>query len=163
MALDFDSTSTDLSKMKSGLLFDAEGVTLISRCSDELAAYRIRRQWSEVLANYFLLEQERDYEMSILSLPENNYHVLNCFFISACGRYAFWRLINDQAPEAELKLSSNSAIISQGKKNLPSLWNPPQQECFMPSVYIGPEGDDFLAEKSSILERLTSTLRNWFR
>ena len=41
----------------------------------------------------------------IFDNSESKYFVLNCYFTSACGRYAFWRLINNQAPEAESKLS----------------------------------------------------------
>ncbi|MCB0360906.1 MAG: hypothetical protein KDD44_14760, partial [Bdellovibrionales bacterium] len=36
-----------------------------------------------------------------------------CFFISACGRYAFWRLINDQAPEAEDKLRATNPVAPE--------------------------------------------------
>lgn len=104
----------DLSqRVTDGLLFDAEGITLISRFSDELSAYRARRQWVDILGSYFLLEKGRDFEMSVLANPESEYFVLNCFFTSACGRYAFWRLINEQAPEAESKLSAHSGSLKR--------------------------------------------------
>jgi len=83
------------------LVFDAEGATIIGHYENELAAHRAKRQWSEILKSYFLLENERDYETSVISCPESDYFVLYCFFTSACGRYAFWRLVNNQAPEAE--------------------------------------------------------------
>lgn len=105
MALRYDTSRSELAK-RSGLIFDAEGVTLIARCNDELSAYRAKKNWVLVLKSYFLLELERDYELSVLASPEQGYFTVSCFFISACGRYAFWRLINDQAPEAELKLGA---------------------------------------------------------
>jgi hypothetical protein len=139
MAFDYNPTGAELHSQKSGLLFDADGVTLIARLKDELSAYRMRKTWKEVLAGYFLLEQERDYEMSIVCVPEHDYFVLNCFFISACGRYAFWRLMNDQAPEAELKLSIINKKTSKSKKL--SFWwnNTDSTEHPMPKVHTGIE------------------------
>ena len=113
----------DLShRVSDGLLFDAEGITLISRFTDELSAYRARRQWVDILGSYFLLEKARDFEMSVLCNPENDYFVLNCFFTSACGRYAFWRLINEQAPEAESKLSEFSGSTRRAGSYFSSLF-----------------------------------------
>ena len=105
--MSFDALSSELERRtnNSGLVFDADGVAVIAKYRDELAAYRARRRWVDVLHRYFLLEKARDYELSILAVAENNYFVLNCFFISACGRYAFWRLVNEQAPEAEHQLA----------------------------------------------------------
>ncbi len=110
MSLDAQISTVVKRNGPNGLIFDADGVTLIGKYGDELSAYRARRRWVDILHRYFLLEKKRDYELSVLSCPENDYFALNCFFISACGRYAFWRLINDQSPEAETQLAENSEL-----------------------------------------------------
>ncbi len=126
---------------KSGLIFDAEGVTLIARYSDELSAYRARRSWVDTLRNYFLLEAERDFEMAVLSSPEGGHFSLSCFFISACGRYAFWRLINDQAPEAQLKLSTvrTPSLSSPYRGKLFSQWKTQASTIHSPLVLPTPK------------------------
>lgn len=124
MALGASFSDLTVTKGEQGLIFDAEGVTLVGRFGDELSAYRARKQWRDVLKTYFLLEEQRDYEMSVMSSPENRYNLLSCFFTSACGRYAFWRLINDQAPEAEEKLSQANLVPAGGSKRfMSSIWN----------------------------------------
>jgi hypothetical protein len=92
----------------SGLTFDADCATMIAVFTDELGAYRARKNWQKVFHDYFLLESDRDYDCDI-TLPEENsrFYILSCSFSSACGRYAFWRLINHQSPEAEKKLSGS--------------------------------------------------------
>ncbi|HMO18003.1 MAG TPA: hypothetical protein PKA63_11880 [Oligoflexia bacterium] len=94
----------NLSKFKPGLIFDADGVCLFGKYHDELSAWRAKKQWINVLHDYFLLEIERDYEIGVVSEIGTLTFCLSCSFKSACGRYAFWRLINHQAPEAEKKL-----------------------------------------------------------
>ncbi len=94
----------DLQRAGLGLIYDADSVTLIGKFSDELAAHRAKKRWTEVLKSHFLLDTERDFELIVSSSHENSLYAVVCTFVSACGRYAFWRLINRQAPEAELKL-----------------------------------------------------------
>jgi hypothetical protein len=91
---------------KNGLTYDADSVMLIGKYNDELSAHRGKKQWVEVLNSYFLLEPDRDYEMWVTSSAGDGYFAISCCFLSACGRYAFWRLVNQQAPEAEAKLGS---------------------------------------------------------
>ena len=95
------SSSTELSRTKRGLFFDSDAVTLIGRFGDELGAYRARKAWVQILSSYFLLENDRDYEFWVSENKDDGYFALSCCFTSACGRYAFWRIINHQAPEAE--------------------------------------------------------------
>jgi hypothetical protein len=104
MAVRSKSINLDLSKYKPGLVFDADGITLLGKYTDELSAYRAKKQWVDVLNSYFLLERDRDYDMWVSGTLAEQYYVLSCSFVSACGRYAFWRLVNRQAPEAEEKL-----------------------------------------------------------
>ena len=84
------------------MTYNTDNISIISQFADEMSVYRCRRTWTEILGNHFLLEKDRDFKMSIL-VSESPF-VLTCEFNSACGRYAFWRLINHQAPEAERKL-----------------------------------------------------------
>jgi len=94
----------DLSKYTSGLIYDADTVTLIGKYTDELSCHRARKNWVELFSNYFLLEANRDYDILVESDLDGGIFIINCIFTSACGRYAFWRLVNQQAPEAEQKL-----------------------------------------------------------
>ena len=102
----------DLSQFKNGLIFDAEGVNLFGKYNDEMSAWRAKKEWISVLHDFFLLEPERDYEISVVSKLTSLTFCLKCNFSSACGRYAFWRLINHQAPEAEKKLGGNIGTVS---------------------------------------------------
>lgn len=123
MPVDLLGVNTETVKERRGLIFDAEGVNLTGQFTDQLSVYRARKMWVQTLNNYFLLEQERDYEMEIAEGAEAGTWKLNCVFLSACGRYAFWRLINHQAPEAELRLSGASYIEKRGEQEIAPLWN----------------------------------------
>ena len=103
----------DLSQYKNGLIFDAEGVCLFGKYENELMAWRAKKEWIEVLHDYFLLEPERDYSIKVVSDIDTLTFCVKSNFSSACGRYAFWRLINHQAPEAEKKLGGE--ITAQTK------------------------------------------------
>ncbi|MBP9838511.1 MAG: hypothetical protein KBC84_07330 [Proteobacteria bacterium] len=99
--------NVDINKAKPGLIYDAEGITLLGKYSDEIATYRAKKVWKEILGSHFLLEDKKDYEIRAYCSIEHNQFIISCCFTSACGRYAFWRLINRQAPEAEQKLNGN--------------------------------------------------------
>lgn len=114
-------TNLSLSESRRGkpsIVFDAASVALLGKFSDELSAYRTRKKWFDVLHSYFLLEQERDYEMNVECSHDENKYVLTCGFTSACGRYAFWRLINHQAPDAEVKLCHTVATATIGEERV---------------------------------------------
>lgn len=96
------------SRPEQGLTYDAEAVTMIGWYGDQVSAYRKRKAWSEVLGSHFLLEKVRDYELTICHREGEPYFFLLCNFTSACGRYAFWRLMNHQAPDAESKLGGRA-------------------------------------------------------
>lgn len=109
---------------KPGLIFDADTVTLIGKFTDEFSAHRGKKQWMEVLAHYFLLERKRDYETEVGQIEGTEFFFLRCTFESACGRYAFWRLVNHQAQEAEQKLySANMVNKKVARFLLGSVWN----------------------------------------
>lgn len=115
MNLESAESNVDLSKFKPGLIFDADGVCLFGKYHDELSAWRAKNKWIEVLHDYFLLESERDYEIKVVSDLTSLTFCLSCSFSSACGRYAFWRLINHQAPEAERKLGGTIGLTIESQ------------------------------------------------
>ena len=123
MGLEKRTASLDLSKYKPGLVYDAEAVSLLGKYTDELSAHRGKRQWMETLGNYFLLERDRDYELFVDSSLSDKSFVVCCEFNSACGRYAFWRLINQQAPEAEQQLGCTitRSVSRSAKRSLPNV------------------------------------------
>src|SRR5438552_3022420 len=81
--------------------FDSEAVTLQGQYGDELSLHRAKRKWTSILEINFLLESEYDYFIQHESKLDAQKFALQCRFTTACGRYAFWRLTNDQAPEAQ--------------------------------------------------------------
>ncbi|MFN8391081.1 MAG: hypothetical protein U0136_12395 [Bdellovibrionota bacterium] len=122
-------TSVDITKAKPGLIYDAEGVTLIGKYTDELSAHRARKEWQSILNSHFLLESDRDYELKTYCVLDDNQFLLSCAFMSACGRYAFWRLVNRQAPEAEQKLNGAKERIQKSAKGfLGSTWGSENKE-----------------------------------
>lgn len=84
-----------------GVSFDSDNITLHGAYEDELSAYRARRVWQEVLEETFLLEGEHDFVSLVSPSEESHAYILTCRFTSACARYAFWRITNNQAPEAQ--------------------------------------------------------------
>lgn len=84
-----------------GVCFDPDNVTLQGSYTDELSAHRARRLWAETLEEYFLLENNHDIVFSVLPDLEKHVFTLTCTFSTACARYAFWRLTNNQAPEVQ--------------------------------------------------------------
>ena len=81
--------------------FDSEAVSLYGIYKDELSMFRAKKSWTEILESNFLLETNYDYNLNKICSPDKSNYVLQCSFLTACGRYAFWRLTNDQAPEAQ--------------------------------------------------------------
>lgn len=81
--------------------FDSETATLEGAYPDELSAHRARKVWIDTLESNFLLEKNHDFKIRVEGTVEDSAFALRCDFLTACGRYAFWRLTNDQAPEAQ--------------------------------------------------------------
>lgn len=86
--------------------FDADTAALEGHYVDELSAFRARKVWIEILENNFLLEKDHDFQTQISGDIEEGSYVLRCTFQTACGRYAFWRLTNSQAPEAQYTIET---------------------------------------------------------
>ena len=102
----FDASSEELydhaeGSPLNGVFFDPEQVILYGEYSDEISAYRARRVWVEALEMNFFLDPSFDFELVMAAPDADGPYLLSCDFHSACARYAFWRLTNSQAPEAQ--------------------------------------------------------------
>lgn len=102
------------------VFFDPDLIMLEGRYSDELSAHRARRGWVKVFEASFLLEPEHDFTMTVSLMTDEEGFALRCSFVSACGRYAFWRLTHGQAQDAQYLLETshvpsslyNTALLS---------------------------------------------------
>lgn len=81
------------------LIFDEEMLTLKASYISEIAAHRALKNWVKILGKAFVLERDYDY-----MLKRQNGE-LTCSFLTASGRYAKWRLCNNNAPEHHYLLS----------------------------------------------------------
>lgn len=93
--------------------FDSETAALDGFYTDELSAFRARKVWIETLESNFLLEHKGDFRLKVISYREELRWVLRCEFLTACGRYAFWRLTNHQAPEAQYLIETAHIPLSE--------------------------------------------------
>ena len=84
-----------------GVCFDPDRVVLQGVYPDEISAHRAKRLWSQTLSSHFLLDAENDFRLQVNGSTETGKFVLTCSFLTACGRYAFWRITNNQAPETQ--------------------------------------------------------------
>jgi hypothetical protein len=85
----------------SSVSFDPQYSLLQATYQDELSLYRAKRTWCKTLQSSFLLEPQYDFQLRHCSSITEQIFSLQCEFTTACGRYAFWRLTNEQAPEAQ--------------------------------------------------------------
>jgi len=81
--------------------FDGEKVRLEGYYPDQLSAYRAKKIWVQTLQTFFLLEHDQDISCHVESREDEGLFALRCDFLSACARYAFWRLTNEQTPEVQ--------------------------------------------------------------
>jgi len=86
---------------ESEVCFDPDKTILEGLYTDELSAHRARKNWLTALETHFLLDLDHDFSMKIEFDEADKVYRLKCTFSSACARYAFWRLTNSQAPEAQ--------------------------------------------------------------
>ncbi len=107
-----ESSNTDIAAIRrtfpsgEGVAFDMSRMTLEGLYSNELDAHRAKRVWKKSLASLFILDHENDFDLSVRCEPASDSYLLTCEFKTACGRYAFWRLTNNQAPEAQAIIES---------------------------------------------------------
>lgn len=89
-----------------GLWYDAERLILEGAYLDEITAYRARRRWIHTLESNFLLDGDHDFRLKVVFEKESSRFFVRCTFLTACGRYAFWRLTHHQAPEVQFMLET---------------------------------------------------------
>lgn len=142
---------------EAGVCFDPESIRLDGYYPDEISAHRAKRVWTEALEGHFLLEQSEDFDMQVLRSESNEeFFRLSCNFKTACARYAFWRLTNSQAPEAQYVIET--AHIPRAESQSESFLFAPD----MRSVEEGPlvlgQGPDSLELNHSWFERVKSLI-----
>jgi len=111
----FESQVVELTSEISGepcVSFDPEHVRLEGVYGDQLSAYRAKRGWIDALEKCFLLDLSHDFNIAVVSSYADNRFILRCEFVTACARYAFWRLTNHQAPEAQYSIET--AHVARG-------------------------------------------------
>ena len=161
MGTELSNAVVDHEPSKPGLVFDADTITLSGKFLDELSAYRARKRWKELFASYFLLENDRDFEMSVKPSQSGAHHLLVCSFCSACGRYAFWRMINKQAPDAEARLYAPNMINETSARFLlGSIWNNTGGNT--PYVYSGAGQSWKRPRKNSFFQNVFSRIHKTF-
>jgi hypothetical protein len=89
-----------------GLWYDPERLVIEGVYQDEVTAYRARRRWIEALEKNFLLEESLDFSLKVRRSRGGKNFRVRCDFLTACGRYAFWRLTHHQAPEVQFLLET---------------------------------------------------------
>jgi hypothetical protein len=89
-----------------GLWYDPDRLIVEGIYCDEVTAYRARRRWIEALKVHFLLDDGLDFSLKVKLLRGNRHFKVQCNFLTACGRYAFWRLTHHQALEVQCILET---------------------------------------------------------
>lgn len=89
-----------------GLWYDPDRLMLEGVYNDEVTAYRARKRWVSALERNFLLEESLDFNLRVNNARYSSYFKVRCDFLTACGRYAFWRLTHHQAPEVQCLLET---------------------------------------------------------
>ena len=89
-----------------GICYDPENIVIYGWYPDELSAFRAKKVWRLTLEENFLLEEEHDFTQKVLTNGELLRYGVECSFKTACARYAFWRITNNQAPEAQYMLET---------------------------------------------------------
>jgi hypothetical protein len=92
--------------LEKGIWFDPDRIVLEGTYGDQITAYRARKRWIRAFETNFLLEGKHDFEVHVDQAREVDGYVVRCDFLTACGRYAFWRLTHNQAPEVQFLLET---------------------------------------------------------
>jgi hypothetical protein len=136
--------------------FDPDAMTLAGSYADQLSAYRARRAWVDTLENCFLLDLEHDFFLKITSDLDEGRFNLTCSFESACARYAFWRLTNNQAPEAQYLIET--AHIPSSESHQDQLMGAPDMRSAIEQSLDPKSREHKPSHKKSMLEALGSIL-----
>ena len=144
------------------VFFDSDAIVLQGSYADQLSAYRARKTWVETLESCFLLDQGHDFVISVHSSLEDSRFNLICEFKSACARYAFWRLTNHQAPEAEY-LIETAHIPTSESRHEDFLFAPDMRSVVEESLDESYNGAPISSRKHSVLTRLNNALCSLLR
>lgn len=98
---------------KYGVFFDSDTFVLQGYYEFELAQRRALKNWTQAIEDCLLLTNQSDFKVSYCN--DLNSFRISCEFVSATGKYAFWKLINGQAPDAQYQIEI--AHIPNGKQN----------------------------------------------
>ncbi|MDV7396962.1 hypothetical protein RZS08_36525, partial [Arthrospira platensis SPKY1] len=71
---------------------------------DELSTFRARKCWKQVLRERMMLEDNHDFQISLIPGEIDGCFRISCTFLTSFGRYAFWRIVSMQAPETLEKI-----------------------------------------------------------
>jgi len=146
-----------------GLSFDPEEVILEGIYRDEISAYRARRVWREALESNFLLELNRDFKLNVAFEDEKDVFKLRCDFGTACGRYAFWRLTHNQAPETQYLLETGHIPASEQRHRELCEAADLSVERYLPTILRGYQQQDSIWSLQSVtLQRLSQWVRSIF-
>lgn len=139
-----------------GVCFDPDEISLLGIYSDELALFRARRKWNEILERAFMLEGKQDFVIETVSEADMNAFRLVCRFNTACGRYAFWRLTNAQAPEAQYEIET-AHIPNSPSRNLEMTTAPDLMPVFDTPLIV--RGIGYKRDSTSRLKRVIDSIR----
>lgn len=143
-----------LTQPQAGVCFDPDAICLMGIYRDEIAVFRARRRWSQILEASFALKSEEDYCFETRALIDSNEFRLVCRFNSPCGRYAFWRLTNAQAPEAQYEIET-AHIPDSPSKNIEMVLAPDLQNILeSPLVLNGLPGRVEVKKKRNLVSSL---------
>ncbi len=103
----FGNTSSNIIKQNQdiklfgSISFNPDAYTIVGKYFDEISLFRAKKFWAQAFEDVFLLEKQHDFKFSAQKSSDSNEFTLSCQFLSACGRYAFWRINNNQNPEVK--------------------------------------------------------------
>lgn len=139
-----------------GVCFDPESTTLTGVYTDEISAHRAKRLWIDTLEVNFLLDLEHDFVIKLVPDLEAHQFMLTCRFSSACARYAFWRLTNNQAPEAQYIIETAHIPVCESRHH--DILRAPDMRNIQENPLIL-RGDGTLTPKSSLSDWLRAVLQ----
>ncbi|MCB9030679.1 MAG: hypothetical protein H6619_06465 [Deltaproteobacteria bacterium] len=100
-----------------GVCFDANNIVLQGIYFDEISLFRARRKWVTTFENSFMLQHDKDFTLETSKNYDDHSFSLLCSFHTACGRYAFWRITNYQAPEAQYEIETAHIPYCESRKD----------------------------------------------
>jgi hypothetical protein len=92
---------SDETSLQEGISFNPSDMRLIGIYADQLSAYRAKKVWINEFEEKFLLEFAYDYTLKVAADHQQKKYLIECEFLSSCGKYAFWRLIHNQALDVQ--------------------------------------------------------------